>query len=658
MIEKQKHNITIPNERLQTIINNILDVVVEIDLNGSFTYVSPQSLQILGYEPKEVIGRKALRYVHPDDLESVMNAMRKAIDNNQHLSFEYRTRHKNGNYIHVSAKGGIINLNDESKIITVIRDISPKIIAEKKFRESEQHYRKIIESIGDPIQVMDNNLQIIMANSTFKTWINEYGIDSVILGKTPFELFPFLPKGIVDEYNHVFETGQTLITEESNILNGKTIYTETRKIPILTNGKVTQIVSVLRDITEKKKADQDLKESEEKYRNLFEDSPYMIFLIDFNGKLLDLNQTALDTITFRNEDLIGRNFSTIDIMQIKSLTSLTKMFKKVLKDGYLDPFEIHVDNPNLKLNWMKIQAKLVNIGKKKLIQVIIEDISDKKKAEKMLKDSEKKFQNIIENTKDAIVIIDLNGKLQYVSPQLSIILKGREVKETSRLFHNIHEDDVQEIITYFKKTIKEKSITDNTLEFRILDNENNYIWLASIFKNYYDDNGSIIGFITTLRDITEKKIAQQRLRESEYHYRHLFENSPDAIVVTDTYGNVLDQNNAVERIFGIPRHKAIGKNFGNFGIFDSEQISLVIKRAKKLFKGTILKPISLKVKDTFGNDLWILHQSSIINVGDEKIIESIVQDITERKKAEEIIKSENKRLLELNKMKSALITRV
>ncbi|MHA1376724.1 MAG: PAS domain S-box protein, partial [Promethearchaeota archaeon] len=56
MIKKQKHNITIPNERLQTIINNILDVIVEIDLNGSFTYVSPQSVQMLGYEPKEVIG--------------------------------------------------------------------------------------------------------------------------------------------------------------------------------------------------------------------------------------------------------------------------------------------------------------------------------------------------------------------------------------------------------------------------------------------------------------------------------------------------------------------------------------------------------------------------------------------------------------------------
>ena len=276
----------------------------------------------------------------------------------------------------------------------------------------------------------------------------------------------------------------------------------------------------------------------------------------------------------------------------------------------------------------------------------------------MLKDSEKKFQNIIKNTRDAIVIIDLNGKLEYVSPQLSIILKGREIKETSMFFNHIHKDDVQEIITFFKETIKEQSIPDKNLEFRILDNEKNYIWLASTSKNYYDDNGDIIGFITSIRDITEKKIAQQRVRDSEYHYKHLFENSPDAIVVTDTHGTVLDQNNAVERIFGIPRHETIGKHFGNFGIFDSEQISLITSRVKEIFNGRILKPVSLKVKNKFGDHLWILHQSSIINIGDEKIIESIVQDITERKKAEEIIKTENKRLLELNKMKSDLITRV
>ena len=98
----------VPDDIYQNIINDILDTIVEIDLNGNFTYVSPQCYQMFGYYPQEVIGRKALRFVHPDDLLHVMNKMKTAIEDQKHISYEYRAKHKNGGYVHVSAKGGII----------------------------------------------------------------------------------------------------------------------------------------------------------------------------------------------------------------------------------------------------------------------------------------------------------------------------------------------------------------------------------------------------------------------------------------------------------------------------------------------------------------------------------------------------------------------
>ncbi|MCJ7651682.1 MAG: PAS domain S-box protein, partial [Candidatus Lokiarchaeota archaeon] len=430
MIKDYKQNFTYPNERLQTIINNILDIIVEIDLNGSFTYVSPQSVQVLGYEPKELIGRKALRYVHPNDLKIVMNAMRKAIENNQHLSFEYRAKHKNGNYVYISAKGGIFNQNDESKLIVVIRDISQEKIAEEKIKESEQHYRKIIESIGDPIQVMDNSLEIIMANSAFKEWINIFGIYSDILGTTPFELFPFLPKVVADEYEYVFESGQTLITEESNIFNGKTIYTEIRKIPIFTNGEVNQIVTILRDITEKKKTGQNLKESEEKFRTITEQS-FMGIIIIQDGIFKYINERATE--------INGYSFKEIQNWKPYEFVKL-----------------IHPDNR----------------------EFVLEQVRKKESGD----------EDVVEHYK------------------YRIITKTREIRW----------------IEIFSKTI-----------------------------SYRSKPADLVMSI----DITDKMIAEQKLKESEYQYRHLFENSPNAIVVTDVHGTVLDQNNAVERIFGISRYE-------------------------------------------------------------------------------------------------------
>ena len=110
----------VPNDIYQKIINDILDTVVEIDLNGNFTYVSPQCYQMFGYNPQEVIGRNALRFVHPDDLLQVMFKMKTAIEDQKHISYEYRAKHKKGGYVHVSAKGGIIKRDGIPKLIAVI----------------------------------------------------------------------------------------------------------------------------------------------------------------------------------------------------------------------------------------------------------------------------------------------------------------------------------------------------------------------------------------------------------------------------------------------------------------------------------------------------------------------------------------------------------
>ncbi|MFX0048096.1 MAG: PAS domain S-box protein, partial [Candidatus Hermodarchaeota archaeon] len=93
MISDKKNNqkaLVMPDEIYETIVNDIVDTIVEIDLNGSFTYVSPQCYQMFGYQPQEVIGRKALRFIHPVDLLNVINKMKKAIEEELHISFEYR----------------------------------------------------------------------------------------------------------------------------------------------------------------------------------------------------------------------------------------------------------------------------------------------------------------------------------------------------------------------------------------------------------------------------------------------------------------------------------------------------------------------------------------------------------------------------------------
>ena len=146
--------------------------------------------------------------------------------------------------------------------------------------------------------------------------------------------------------------------------------------------------------------------------------------------------------------------------------------------------------------------------------------------------------------------------------------------------------------------------------------------------------------------------------ESEEKYRNLYKNSPNGVLLSDKYGIVLEMNSSAERILGYSKNEMMGRNFLEFELLTPDQVLLVKNRNKQLLKGDETKPIELQIKKKNGHMTWIIFQSSMIKLNNEIIIESIAQDIADKKKAETLIIEENKRLLDLNKMKSELISRV
>ena len=125
-------------------------------------------------------------------------------------------------------------------------------------RESEEQYRTTLESMADPLHVVDSDLRIVLMNEAFRTWCRELGIPEDTIGKTVFEVYPFLPPQVQDEYAEVFATGKTLMTDDVVSIGGRRFHTETRKIPVLEGKRVVRVVTTVRDVTEKKLAEQAL----------------------------------------------------------------------------------------------------------------------------------------------------------------------------------------------------------------------------------------------------------------------------------------------------------------------------------------------------------------------------------------------------------------
>ena len=153
-------------------------------MNGTITYTSPQVFDLLGYTPEEVIGTNALTYAHPDDLKSVEEAVRRAMNSNDKVSLEFRLRHKDGHYVCVYTGGNYVNIDGKTKIIGVIRDITERKKVETALKLQRDHadlYKDIFaHDINNILQNIQSSLElssIYLKNPEKVTTVNElYGI--------------------------------------------------------------------------------------------------------------------------------------------------------------------------------------------------------------------------------------------------------------------------------------------------------------------------------------------------------------------------------------------------------------------------------------------------------------------------------------------------
>ncbi|MFX1296450.1 MAG: PAS domain S-box protein, partial [Promethearchaeota archaeon] len=139
--------------KYRSIINNITDTIVETDANGKIFYVSPQIFETFGFLPEEIIGNNVFDYCYPKDIQLLIESFEKAMDLKIEFNFDLRVQHKAGYYIFVSIRGGFLKMDGEIRLISVLRDITKRKIAEQKLKESEEKYRNLFENIRSGVAI-------------------------------------------------------------------------------------------------------------------------------------------------------------------------------------------------------------------------------------------------------------------------------------------------------------------------------------------------------------------------------------------------------------------------------------------------------------------------------------------------------------------------
>ncbi|OPY08050.1 MAG: Blue-light-activated protein [Syntrophus sp. PtaB.Bin001] len=438
--------------------------------------------------------------------------------------------------------------------------------------ESEEQYRFIVGNIADGISVFDMSLRFAYVNTAVLR-MRGFTVEEA-LQQNPDQIFA--PESL--------QRIQSIIAEEREweacgivdpgrreILEAEVYKKDGSLIPVelslsfLRNpeGQAVGILSVTRDITERKRADLALQESEQALRTIFNSSYDAIFIHDLEGRILNCNQKMLDLYQVTKEQAL--RFTIMDDFSApgSSLDEKRKLWDRALAGETL-AFEWKAKRPNDGFVFpVEVALKRIVLGNRPVVLANVRDITKFKAAETALRESEEKFRALVENCGDGIVRFDRNHRYLYVnrfviehtgfplSPDDFIGKRFEEVGFPADFCAQGHENIERGFVT--GEIVHHEFQTPNGL------------WLDVIQIPEKDPSGQIKAVIAAARDITKLKATEAALRESEEKFRTLVENSTDAILLVDRAHRYFYVNPTVEAQTGISSEEFIGKTFEELG---------------------------------------------------------------------------------------------
>jgi len=615
---------------------------------GLITEDIPTWRAFTGQSYEEVKGYGWLKAIHPDDVKCTKQIWENAVKTKGTYEIEYRIRGHDGIYRWFLARG-IPILDKNKKILEWIgtcMDITERKKAEDKIKESEENYKGLFDNAVDAMFVADPvTRQIINCNKSAEKLMG-YSRAEILSMKADKLHSKELRKETMEGFKKQVEGKTKSIFSE--VLTKNNIRTPVEiSASSIDIGKKHYIQAIFRDISIEKKAEDALKESEEKFRNFFENSNDAIFVADaITRKLVDCNKKAIELMEYPKAKILSM---TADNLHPKDKIKETmERFEKQM-EGKLDINETEVVTKSGKRIPVSISAAFIKLNGKNYGIGIFRDITEKKKAEDELKGSKAFAESTLNSITDMFYSFDLRGKFLSWNKTFNRIsgYSDQELSSKKPIDFFLGED-IQRVAEAVKRIYKEGT---SKVDANFVSKDGRQIpceFTGSILK---DGKGNIIGFSGTCRDITERKKAEDAIRESENKFSKIFKTSPDMITLTRiSDGFFVDANDAIKSILGYNREEVLGHTVKDLGLWpnpeERESMVQIIK------KQGFVKGMKVHLRKKSGEIISAKISVDIIELNNKKFLLSVAHDITEENRAQEIIKTEIERMKEIDEAKT------
>ena len=622
-------------EQSQYILDNIRDIIFTLSSDGKITSITQEFEKITGWSRDEWIGKHFQELVHPDDTTVVEDGFKATIDGKIVPPYEVRIFTKSGETLTLETKPTRQIINGEiAGYLGIARDVTERKRAEESLRTSENQYRMIINSMGDAIHVINSDFEIIFANPAFSTWLKQLNLEIDIVGKTIQEAFPFLPDDVLDEYHEVFSSGQPLVTEERTPIDNKIYYTETRKIPIFRNETIIQVLTIIRNVTERTKIEKQLRESEKNYRELISNLTDVVVELDAEWKFLYASPQAFELLGYQPSEMVGK--SSIEFIHPDDIEHAINIQMEAFAGKRVYNFEYRFKHKDDHYIWVAASGKVTEYEDGLKLVSGIRDISEQKRMEKAVRESEEQYRTLFENIPIGLYRSTTDLKFLAANPAFLNLVGLSSLDELRSIDSNKLAITRKYPRDRFLEEIEEKREVIG-LEFHLERPDGSIIYFRENARSIKDKDGTILYYEGSVEDITDRVVAQQALQESEERLRSFMDGATDSFSLFDSELNLIDVNKTGLTTFmpGVEKTEVLGRNIAEFHTIPED-----ILRYKEVLK-TGVPFIAERVAPPHNYGDMILSVKAF-KVGDGLGI--VAADITDQKEMENALRKSEERL--------------
>jgi PAS domain S-box-containing protein len=536
-------------EQYRAIFNSSFDSMIIRTLEGEIIDVNPALESMYGYTRDELIGR-TFGPIIPENLADAYRAYLAEVAAKRHVRTESRLPRKDGSHVDIEVLGSLVTYHGKPHVLSVARDISERREREQALRASEEQYRAIFNATTDGLVLRDAELRLVDVNPALLAMTGFTRAETIGEERVLFAP-PELHGKVRDAYRRAL-AGEHVVYESQAIRrDGSRFEVEMRYLPIRYQGR-PHVLAIARDVTERRRAEQSVRASEEQYRAIFNASEDALVLWDAQLRRVDVNPAYERMFGWSREEVVGRRYEARGV----SPEYVERRMELVRRS--LAGERCHAELESVRKSGARFQADIrtipvVHRGEPHVL-TIVRDITERREREQALRASEEQYRAIFNASFDGMIIRTLEGEIVDVNPALESMYGFKREELVGKTFGPIISE---------KRAESFRGYLDEVAAGRHFRTES-HVPRKDGSRVYIEVLGSPVRYqgrphvLSVVRDISERREREQALRASEEQYRAVFDASLDALVLRDEGFRIVDVNPSYQHMSGYAREEVLG----------------------------------------------------------------------------------------------------